>query len=163
MSKPKPPPLEPPREGLIPGTWKVMDPTRLGGIVDRPRLHSRWTPRHVGMRLIEAHRTLTRLPGGGASIQSAPWPMYELEVAPPPAQNARLLATADEIARMEQAITWPMQFLSAEPAKARDVNLWASQLTVEEFEKVEDGDNKVPWEALQMIAECLDAARERVQ
>src|SRR3954467_6628340 len=56
----------PPRAGLLPGTWKMIDPSRLGGIVDRPRAPARWSARHVGMRLIEAHRILKRLRGGHA-------------------------------------------------------------------------------------------------
>ncbi|MGC2778050.1 MAG: hypothetical protein WA418_20675, partial [Bradyrhizobium sp.] len=125
----------PPRDGLIPGTWRMIDPARLGGVVDRPRAPTRWTGRHVGMRLIEAHRTLKRLPMNTrpASMKTA-WPVHEVEPIEGTVEegSVKVDPTSVEIGLMEQAIGWPMQFLSSEPAKASDVNLWASQVKVEE-------------------------------
>ncbi|MDA4834838.1 hypothetical protein NY536_25715, partial [Enterobacter hormaechei] len=71
-------------------------------------------------------------------------------------------ASADEMARCTEAIAWPLQFLSARGEIARDVNYWAAELTEEEFERIDDGDLRVPWDALQMIADALNAAREPV-
>jgi hypothetical protein len=167
-------PIEPPREGLIPGTWKVMDPTRLGSIVDRPRMPSQWTPRHVGMRLIEAHRVLARVPMNLWPKQyGTAWPSFPQEA---PALKDRgdrrfvsdrnrtvMGASADEIDRMSEAICWPLQFLSASQLTAADVNLWCSQVTEEEFEKIADGDLSVPWDGLQMIADALNTAGEVVR
>jgi hypothetical protein len=56
-----------------------------------------------------------------------------------------------------------MQFLSNQSALARDVNLWAWQITEEEFERIDDGDLSVPWSGLQTIADCLNAATEVVR
>ncbi|WP_316172112.1 MULTISPECIES: hypothetical protein [unclassified Bradyrhizobium] len=155
----------PPREGLIPGTWKLMDPSRLGGVVDRPRAPERWTPRHVGNRLIEAHRTLKRLPIKirPASVKTA-WPVFEQEpVDSDEDEHVKVDATAAEIELMEDAIGWPMRFLPAVFASAGDVNRWASQLKVEEFEKVEDGHHSVPWHELRAIADGLNRAGEAVR
>lgn len=163
----------PPRDGLIPGTYRMVDPSRQTGIVDRPRLPTRWTARHVGMRLIEAHRIVARMPGNIWPKQyGTAWPVFRQEMALADRdatfvreRNSRINigAGADEIARTGEALCWPLQFLSATPDVARDVNLWASQITEEEFENIDDGDLAVPWEGLQMIADCLNAANEVVR
>lgn len=142
----------------------MIDPTRVGGIVDRPRAPAHWTPRHVGMRLIEAHRILKRLPMNTrpASMKTA-WPISEPEpVEGIEEQNVKVEPTSIEIARMEQAIAWPWQFISDEPWKCSDVNNWASQMKEEEFDKIDDGHKSLPWEALQLIAAALNAAMEPV-
>jgi hypothetical protein len=163
----------PPRDGLIPGTFRLLDPTRVGGIVDRPRAPRVWTGRHVGARLIEAHKVLARLPATiGPKEFGKAWPAYKHEFGEQVLQagagtllfgrNAPLRgATADEVARMSEAIYWPMQFadlfLSGEAA---DVNAWAADTTEEEFEHDSKG---APWSALWRIAEALNAAREIVR
>lgn len=160
----------PPRDGLIPGTWKYVDPSRLGGIVDKPRLPALWTPRHVGMRMIEAHRVLARVPMRILPKQfGTAWPtMPEEDTALIERDSAGFVeernrvqigASAGDIARMSEALQWPMQFLSSWPATAADVNRWASQLTEEEFEKIDDGSADVPWDGLRLIAAALVAAR----
>lgn len=158
--------LAPPREGLIPGTWKMMDPSRIGGIVDQPRRPLRWNPRHVGMRLIEAHRTLKYLPMNlrPAAVKTA-WPMHDQEPVEGAVEegNVKVDPSAEQIALMEQAICWPMRFLGESMLSAGDVNRWAGQLTVEEFEKIEDGHHSVPWHELRAIAGALNAAREIVR
>jgi hypothetical protein len=156
----------PPRDGLIPGTWKMVDPGRLG-LIDRPRLPSVWSSRHVGNRLIEAYRVVARMPARIWPKQfGSAWPEVVREWGDAP-RNSRSWnsrgAGADEIARCSQAISWPLQYLSHRPALARDVNLWASQITEEEFEKIDDGDLSIPWDGLQMIAACLNAAKEVVR
>lgn len=164
----------PPRDGLIPGTFKLVDVSRLGQIVDRPRLPAVWTARHVGMRLIEAHRVVARIPANILPKQfGAAWPAYRHEFGEQVIQagagnlfrgrNAVYRgASADEMARCTEAIAWPLQFLSAMSSAARDVNYWAAELTEEEFERIDDGDPRAPWDALQMIADALNAAREPV-
>lgn len=180
VQQPEPAELEdsagdaPPREGLIPGTFKLVDVARLGQIVDRPRLPVVWTARHVGLRLIEAHRVVARIPANILPKQfGAAWPAYRHEFGEQVIQagagnlfrgrNAVYRgASADEMARCTEAIAWPLQFLSARGEIARDVNYWAAELTEEEFERIDDGDLRVPWDALQMIADALNAAREPV-
>lgn len=159
----------PPREGLIPGTWKYRDPSRLGGIVDNPRPAARWSSRYVGMRMIEAHRVLARVPARIMPRQfGTSWPQFRQEAEPIDESDASVVeehnhvvfgASAEDIARMSQAIEWPMQFLSGDVSAAQDVNLWASQMTVEEFEKIDDGAADVPWAGLSRIAAALNAAR----
>jgi hypothetical protein len=164
--------LLPPREGLIPGTWKYADASRLGGIVDRPRLPARWSARHVGMRMIEAHRILARVPMNIWPKQfGTAWPTVREEKKPLMEQassgkernRVQIGASADEIALMSEALSWPMQFLSSWAATAADINRWASQMTVEEFEKVDDGSADVPWDGLRTIAAALNAAGQVVR
>jgi hypothetical protein len=172
--------MVPPREGLILGTFKVMDPSRIGGILDRPRAPTVWTSRHVGNRLIEAHRILKRLPDRiGPATGGAAWPAFRQEMIEEVTKvgasafaaraNVKIKATAEEIALMNEAIGWPLQFLADFKAGrnyawlAADVNLWASQTTVEEFEKVKDGAKSVPWDALRLVAAGLNAAKEEVR
>lgn len=178
IKQPEPEPADdiaetmPPREGLIPGTFKLVDPSRLGAVLDRPRLPKAWTAKHVGHRLIEAHRVLARMP---ATIwpkeYGAAWPDYRREWGELVVQaGAGVLhlnrsgrargATADEVARMNEAISWPLQFLANHGYLAADVNLWAAETSEEEFEN--DG-RGAPWEALRIIADALNAAKEVVR
>jgi hypothetical protein len=161
----------PPREGLIPGTFTVMDPARIGTIVDRPRLPKVWTATYVGARLIEAHKVLLRLP---ASIwpkgYGAAWPLYKIEAGEAAIQagagtlaigrhSRPRTASADAVARMNEAISWPMQYLSNRPGAAYDVNSWAADAA---FDQMDFDARSAPWVSLQIIADALNAAKEVV-
>lgn len=115
----------PPREGLVPGTYRLVDPERLRiNLLDEELLPSSWTARHVGKRLIEAHDVLRRLPSsvwpkgygvtwpayahdaGELAIQAG---AYTLEIG----RNVILkTASADEVARMNEAMDWIWQYLA---------------------------------------------------
>jgi hypothetical protein len=97
-----------------------------------------WIGTHVGLRLVEAMRTLTRLSIGpnGSGFGSA-WPAYRYEWIDELAQassdetqqlqeaNARnwtkIIPSGEEIARMEMAIMWPARYLRDIPHLLRVV------------------------------------------
>jgi len=160
--------IEPPREGLIPGTFKIIDPSRLGaGLLDADPLPAVWTWRYVGVRLIEAHAVIRRLP---ATIwpkgYGAAWPAYKFEAGELAVQaGAGTLAmgrniivrtaSVDEIARANEAIAWPLQFLHSEIWAAQAVNTWAMD---------DDADPDTgPEDLLQFMADKLNAAKEPVR
>lgn len=158
--------VPPPRPGLLPGTYAVLPATRVSRLVDRPRLPAAWTAAHVGVRLIEAHKVLERSP---ASIWpkgfGAAWPLYKVEaseelVAPGEARRPRGAPSAEAVARMNEAILWPMQFLANRPGAAADVNFWAQDAA---WEQMEFDARSAPWDLLQVIADCLNAAKEPVR
>lgn len=159
-----------PREGLIPGTFKVMDPARLrGGLLDADPLPPRWTARRVGERLIEAMDVLQRMPmtlwpkGYGAM-----WPAYRHEAGELAHQaGAGTLAigrnviartaTADEVDRMNEALEWPLQYLAQCNAwSLRALNGWA-------MEAIDADGEDAPTDLLQFIADALNAAKEVVR
>jgi hypothetical protein len=181
---PLPPPIEqpnfaeveeaeipPPREGLIPGTYKVMDPRRFSlSLLNPDPLPTRWTSRHVGTRLIEAHDVLRRMP---ASIwpkgYGAAWPAYKYEqgelavqAGAGTLQMGRNLivrtASAEEVARMSEALDWIMQFLSGcNYWSLAALNGWASST------EATPDDKDAPTELLEFIAAALNAAKEVVR
>ena len=167
FSKPDPVEAPPPREGLIPGTFKLIDPNRIAPLLDADPLPKRWTARHVGVRLIEAMEVLKILPGCGNGGSSSVWPAYLNEGVELAYQagagtlaigrnNVRRIASANEVARMNEAITWPMQYLSG-------CNFW-SLGALNEWAIAGDPDSKdAPNDLLQFIAEALNAAKEVVR
>src|SRR5262249_21162580 len=107
-----------------------------------------WNGPHVGKRLIEAFRTLTRLPiAKGPKFHSGVWPertrewtdemarleadAEQLAAEARAANRVRLLPTAAEISRMETAISWPGYYLAkTRPILGRTVMivaLWRSR------------------------------------
>jgi hypothetical protein len=94
-----------------------------------------WIGPHVGLRMVEAYKTLSRLPNRGMVNKSGVWPAYihdwadmlaqqssdvDVREAEANAQNrARLMPTATDISRMEKAIGWPARYLGGEPRLAR--------------------------------------------
>ena len=117
------PELAPPREGLIPGTFKVMDPDRLLPLLDAEPLPPCWTGRHVGRRLLDAFCTLRALPerdrprGYGRA-----WPEYRPEAGDLALQAGagrlaadrnrfRRAVSAMEAQLMEEALQWPAEHL----------------------------------------------------
>jgi hypothetical protein len=95
-----------------------------------------WIGPHVGLRLVEAFKTLSRMPmTGRISTRSGMWPQYRHDwedwlaqaTADKGAQEqdareqnrARLQPTAEDISRMERAIVWPARYLSHHPGDER--------------------------------------------
>jgi hypothetical protein len=161
----------PPREGLIPGTYRLMDPARLEfHLLDDEPLPSNWTPRHVGRRLIEAHDVLRRLPMNvRPQGYSALWPEYTHEFGELVVQadaytlalgrNAIIkTASSDEVARMNEAMGWIVQYLAGCNAWALSaLNGWASK------RDATPDDDDAPDDLLKFIADALNAAKEVVR
>ena len=102
----------------------------------------RWTPDHVAVRLVDAFRTLDRLPRPkGPRIAGNHWPSHRLEWADKVAQaelpeaerrdrEARRNALAfrpsgAEIARMDLALDWLRALRDHDPKLAMVTSLWA--------------------------------------
>ena len=160
----------PPREGLIPGTYRIVDPDRLGVLLDPDPLPPIWTPRHVGARLIEAMEVLQCSPGRvGPKGYGAMWPAYRHESGELAHQAGagtlaigrnvvRRTVGADEAARANEALLWPMQFLNHVNAWALlALNYWASD------PEATPEDEDAPRDMLKFIADCLNAAKEPVR
>lgn len=160
----------PPREGLIPGTYRVVDPDRLGALLDPEPLPPQWTPRHVGARIIEAMDVLQRAPERvGPKGYGAMWPAYRHESGDLALQagagtlamgrnSIRRAVGADEAARAQEALLWPMQFLNHCNAWALlSLNAWAT-----DPEATPEDDN-APRDMLKFIADCLNAQKEVVR
>jgi hypothetical protein len=168
--------LSPPREGLIPGTYRLIDPARLDparlsfSLLDDEPLPPAWNARHVGRRLIEAHDVLRRLPMNvRPQGYSALWPEYQHTAGELAIQaGAQTLAigrnaiiktaSSDEVARMNEALGWPIQFLAHANFWALSaLNNWASN------RDATPDDPDAPDDMLKFIAEALNAAREPVK
>lgn len=161
----------PPREGLIPGTYSLSDPDRIGQLLDRPRLPTVWKATYVGVRLIEAFRVLNKTPGTiWPKGFGAAWPAYKIEAGEAAIQagagtlamgrnSIRVAPSSEAVARMNEAISWPMQFLSHRPGAAADVNNWADQAA---WDQMDFDARSAPWVELQIIADALNAAREPI-
>ncbi|WEF52544.1 hypothetical protein AFIC_001035 [[Pseudomonas] carboxydohydrogena] len=136
-------------------------------MLDPDPLPPTWTAEHVGKRLIEAHAVLNRVPMKLAPAgYGAMWPAYRHEAGELAHQaGAGTLAigrnvivrtaSADEVARMNEALQWPMQFLGATPHAAEYVNWWASHSEPQEEDR--------PTSYLQIIADALNAAKKVVR
>jgi len=165
----------PDRPELLPGTFTLVDPARLSGgldVLDREPPPPTWTAEHVGYRLIEAHEILRRMPmklrpaGFGS-----PWPEYRYEAGDLVHQagtgtidmargTLRRSATADEVARCNEAIVWPLLFLKGSNSWALGaLNDWAR-------DPGEDHGRDIPpaiRPMLDAIAAALTAAGELVR
>jgi hypothetical protein len=97
-----------------------------------------WIGPHVGLRLVEAFKTLSRMPmPGRISTKSGMWPQYRHDWEDWLAQvtadkdareqdareqnRARLQPTAEDISRMEKVIVWPGRYLGTRPMTAHIV------------------------------------------
>jgi hypothetical protein len=111
----------------------------LEGAVERP---SSWTPDHVAVRLVDAFRTLDRLPRPrGPRAAGNHWPTYRLEWADRLAQaelpeaerkerdkrrNALAFTpTGAEIARMDVVLDWLRLLREHDASLATIIALWA--------------------------------------
>jgi hypothetical protein len=113
---------------LIPAAenWHPLD-----GVPAPEYIPPDWDGPHVGRRLIEAFKTLARLPDTGPGGCRTAWPLYQYEVREYFAalangglgtdvadelqrdrNRARVPASAEEIMRMECAIAWPARYLA---------------------------------------------------
>lgn len=160
----------PPREGLIPGTYRVLPPERLRlNLLDDEPLPGSWTPRHVGKRLIEAHDVLRRLPMNvRPQGYSALWPEYTHDAGELAIQagaqtlalgrNAIIkVASSDEVARMNEAMQWIWQYLAGCNAWALGaLNAWAA-------DRDATPDDCPVIDLLEFIADALNAAKEVVR
>lgn len=138
-----PPAIEaaPPREGLLPGEYVEGERALriVGSLMEtlsKSRVPERWTPEHVADRMVEAFRTLRRLPMRLAPKEFGTiWPEHRTEQADAFGQtisgaiqdrNRAIRGTgAFEVDRMAEALAWPMEYLRDQPALARAVNEWA--------------------------------------
>lgn len=160
----------PPREGLIPGTYRLIDPDRYAGsLLDPDPLPPVWTGRYVGRRLVEAMDVLRRAPERvGPKSYGAAWPSYRHEAGEHAVQaGAGTLAIgrnivirsvgADEAARAAEALQWPLQYLS-------HCNAWAL-LALNDWAADQEADAPPASVAsmLEFIANALNAAKEPVR
>jgi hypothetical protein len=106
-----------------------------------------WIGAHVGLRLVEAFKTLALLPGvPGPRIFGNSWPLYAFdwsdllaqETAERDAKEARaaesnrvrLQPSARDVGRMEVALLWPGHYLASRPLILRmvqSVALWRAR------------------------------------
>jgi hypothetical protein len=166
-----PPPIVAPDDWLKP---TVEQPGDLGAdetvarpghefrsLLDSDPRPTRWDARHVGARLIEAHRVVRMLPENiGPKGFGRAWPAYQNspdELQEQEAMGSRVRPGAAEIARATEAIGWPIQFLSNRGRYAVALlNYWAAEA------EEPDSDN-APDDLLRTIAEALTAAKEPVR
>ena len=87
-----------------------------------------WTGPHVGLRMVEAFKTLTSMPTTGGGGSGGFWPAYFYEWDDLLAQEesdaqskdnvastinrAKIRPSAQDVSRMEQAISWPGRYCS---------------------------------------------------
>jgi hypothetical protein len=113
--------------------WHPLD-----GVSAPEYIPPQWDGPHVGKRLAEALRTLTHLSIGGAPRGFAnAWPEYAVEWIDEIAQAGadktqqaqdaaaknwtKIIPSAEEITRMEQAIAWPARYVGDLPQLLRAV------------------------------------------
>lgn len=120
---------------LIPGEeWHPLDGTPAPEYVPE-----QWDGPHVGLRLVEAFKTLANTPDRGSRLDSASgfwpetWPEFQDLLAQEGQQDvkqetvekanrARVCPSTQEITRMEMALCWPAEHLSGDdPELARIV------------------------------------------
>lgn len=151
------------RPGLEPGDYRLVD--RSPHDIDRYRPPQQWTARHVGLRLVEAHDVLRRLPmTTGPKAEGSNWPEYIHEAGELAIQagagtlwlgrkRVRLSTTADEIARMHEVLGWLLEFQAIAPA----LNAWAFDAAIGRRDGGADDPPKAFISDLQMIADALNA------
>lgn len=118
----------PPRPGLLPGDFLLIDPRRLNAaLADMASMPpAKWSEAHVGSRLIEAHAVLRRIPEKILPAKfGAAWPAYRHEGGELAVQagagtleigrnRVMIGATSEEIARMNEAFGWLLTILKGE-------------------------------------------------
>jgi hypothetical protein len=111
--------------------WHPLD-----GPAPEEYIPEQWIGPHVGLRLVESFKTLAQLPSGFRGFVSGIWPEYYYDRADLNSQQqadnatkeddanernrARIRPSAQEISRMEAAISWPGRYI-AEPEISRVV------------------------------------------
>lgn len=163
-----PPKLEiPARDGLLAGDFRLID--RSPDDFDAFRLPKQWTADYVAKRLADAHAVLRRLPMTTRPKEfGAIWPEY-VHAAGELAYQAgagtlhmgkgRAIrgTSADDVARMNEALAWPMTYLKGSPPHAAAVNDWAYWSGL-------DGDplDNFARQGLEFIAASLNRGRVKV-
>ena len=115
---------------LFTGTEVIDSWHPLDGVLAPEHVPPQWTGPHVGLRLADAWRVLSRMPWRSPYPRSFGrwWPSYrvewtdllamlgagELEAMQREANRTRVLPSAKDISQMEQAISWPMDYLCEE-------------------------------------------------
>jgi hypothetical protein len=90
-----------------------------------------WTGPHVGLRLVQAFKTLANMPDPGSGSSHGFWPVYFYEWDDLLAQEerdaqsktdaasalnrAKIKPSAQDVSRMEQAISWPGRYCLSVP------------------------------------------------
>lgn len=113
---------------LFTGAEVLDDWNPLDGVPAPEFVPPEWTGPHVGVRLADAWRVLSKMPIERITPRAYGrcWPQYrhewedllamvgaELEAMQREVNRVRILPTAKEISRMEQAMAWPVVFLKA--------------------------------------------------
>jgi hypothetical protein len=117
---------------LFYGTETIDNWSPLDGVPAPEYVPAEWNGPHVSVRLVDAWRTLNKIPMMRASPRTFGrwWPQYrvewddllamigagELESMQREANRVRILPSAKEISQMEIAINWPMNYLDNERA-----------------------------------------------
>lgn len=125
---------------LFTGQEVVDDWNPLDGVPAPEYVPAEWNGPHVALRLADAWRILAKVPMPRFAPRSfgRMWPEFriewtdllsmigagELEAMQREMNRVRVLPTANEISRMEQAIGWPMQYLD-QPRECLIVNVVA--------------------------------------
>jgi len=107
-------------------------------VVTETGIPAAWTPEHVQARLVEAFDILARSGTRVGPRQHANgWPAMVHEFADLVDAQARAIAekekqqeraarpTADELSRMNEALTWPLRHLDGRPLQSDALMLWA--------------------------------------
>jgi hypothetical protein len=146
---------------------------------------SGWSAAYVGVRLIEAFRTLSRLPPDRGPKQfgtALPMPVRDFSdlvdegkgdgnIAERTALKVKITPSAKEYAKMEQALYWVPRFLKHNAELGQVVNHWAmwrcfAKDIAKKVEVVYDGDigrfDRLKYEGLTLIAMGLARSREMV-
>lgn len=164
----KPPPLPeaPTRVGLLPGEYRLMP---AGECAPEEKTPQRWTADYVGRRMIDAHSVLRRLPMTTrpkefgsvmpAYVHEGVELAYQAGAGTLHMGRNRVIGgtSADDVARMNEALAWPMQFLRHDADAARAVNEWAFYEPIDR-----DGAGGEPTRALETIARGLNKKGVRV-
>lgn len=154
------------RAGLLPGDFRLVD--RVDDF-DLYRPPKDWTALHVADRTAEAHRILRRLPmtthpkAFGSAMPEYVHEGVELAYQAGAGnlhQGKRMIrgTSADEVARMNEALGWPLTYLNNSPRLARALNEWASDQAVGECWPL-DG---AALEAATIVAEALNKGKAKV-
>lgn len=156
----------PARAGLMPGDYRLMPASESA---DQARAPQRWTADYVGRRMIDAHAVLRRLPMTTrpkefgsvmpAYVHEGVELAYQAGAGTLHMGRNRVIGgtSADDVARMNEALAWPMQFLKHDADAARKVNEWAFW---EPMDREEAGGR--PDYALEIITKGLNAKKVRV-
>lgn len=149
------------------------------GLLDPPPRPTRWTTDLVAWRLLEARRTLARMP-----MSTRPqglktlWPVFqgmteretrnlvfEAEAAGTQRElyasrnRVRIPPSSSEIERMEEAISWVMRYLKDDAESASCVSAW-----IEDTERRPDaGTPEFVSDALSVISQGLNRERVKVR